>query len=486
MSVSTEKYIQDPLYGGYMLDDPTIMKLASTFEISRLSSIKQANLTSIVFPGANHTRFEHTMGTVYLMDRIFKTLIRKASTEEQKKVLEEESRLMNIVALLHDMCAFPFSHVLEYSFRQIAKIDEYVPREDLFAFDGFWGDEDKKLFLNELDHELVRDDILGEKIRIKDYYKKYYPEDYIENTVIDVLKNEGIDIDKIIRIYKGEDKNYLTQLIDGDIDVDRMDHLVRDSYYSGIKHAVLNIERLIDSMEIHDGNLTIGAHMGVPQAVHLMAARELLYDSFYNHQEARVYEAMFCRAVFKLLVDIRELDIDELLFLTDDVCLRKLQKLANDEGNAYAFVLLNRVKNKDPLELIFEVSWPDIRTSGYYTPERDIDNMIEELRFLDHVMKIEEEIASEVGIQPQELVIHRDNTKDDPRRVMTLPDVPVKIMNRIGERPKDLGHYHKWVNEIKMDWKERWSVRIYTTNVDKKEEIKKAISERFPVMKSFE
>jgi HD superfamily phosphohydrolase len=61
-------YIQDPLYGGYKLRDKIIEELMSTFEISRLASVKQANLTSLVFPGANHTRFEHTLGTVYLMD----------------------------------------------------------------------------------------------------------------------------------------------------------------------------------------------------------------------------------------------------------------------------------------------------------------------------------------------------------------------------------------------------------------------------------
>lgn len=136
-------YIQDPLYGGFRIkdEDGKIENLMSTFEISRLASIKQANLTSLVFPGANHTRFEHSMGTVYLMDRVFKALIERASSGKdipvQKTELEEEASLMRLVAFLHDMCAFPFSHVIEHAFSQITETETYKDRLELIAFDDY-------------------------------------------------------------------------------------------------------------------------------------------------------------------------------------------------------------------------------------------------------------------------------------------------------------------------------------------------------------
>ena len=178
-------YIQDPLHGGFRINDKKIIELLSTFEISRLSSIKQANLTSLVFPGANHTRFEHTMGTIFLMDRVFESLKEKATSNAERKELEQDANLMRLVALLHDMCSFPFSHVIEANFKQILETEEFRNRDDLYAFDGFFGN--KKCFLNELDHEWVRNEILEGNINIEEYYKKWYSDFHIDKTVTKVL-----------------------------------------------------------------------------------------------------------------------------------------------------------------------------------------------------------------------------------------------------------------------------------------------------------
>jgi HD superfamily phosphohydrolase len=491
-------YIQDPLYGGYRLKDEIIGNLMSTFEISRLASVKQANLTSLVFPGANHTRFEHTIGTVYLMDKVFKALIEKAPEGNRKKELEEEAPLMRLVAFLHDVCAFPFSHVIEFGFRQIGpeKREELKNRDDLYVFEDHI--KGKPYFLNKIDHEKIRDDILdGTIFNLKGYYDKWYEDLHIDRIVIDVLEDsinksnkEGkinFTLKDIIKVYTGKSKRYLTQLIDGDIDVDRVDHLTRDSYYSGIKHANFNPERLIESMTIEEDDLTISLHMGLPQAVHLMAARELLYDSYYNYSVTRSYETMFCRALYRLLVDVEKFDIDSILFLTDDVCLHKLLKLSYDnkeKQNSYSYHLFQKILHRDHLKPIFELIWPDIRSSSRYIPEDEVNEMLDILRYLDRVIGLEADIARKVGIKPENILIYRDHTSDDPRKEISYPDVPVNIWSGHKEgASKDIAHYHHWVNDIKEDWKDRWCVRIYTDKTDKSTRIMEAIFEEIPLIK---
>jgi len=490
-------FIQDPIYGGFYLNDPLIEKLVSTFEVSRLASIKQANLTSMVFPGANHTRFEHSMGTVHLVDWVFNVLKRKAREKRISDVkineLEEDERLLRVAALLHDICAFPFSHVIEFSLRQISRTKEWEKRPDLLAFDGFYKKDRGKtgLYINELNHEKIRDDILGGIVDIKRYYKKYYPYYHIDDFVIDVLDKAGMR-ENIINIFEKKcDRTYLHQLIDGDIDLDRIDHLARDSYYSGIKHAVFNVERLIESMTIEEGDLTIDHCMGVPQAIHLMASRELLYDSFYNEPVARCYEAMFCRALFRLLVDVESFDIDHIIFTTDDLCMLMLTNLSlslekRSETRRYCFPLLQRINGRRPLKLIFELIWPDIRSTQVKTPQDELNHLIETLKHLDRVMEIEKEVAAKAGVQANEVIIHRDHTEDDPRKYLKFTEVPISICGNGGKRSsKELSHYHQWIDDVKEDWKNRWSVRIYAADPTKRDKILKATLQEIPFLERF-
>lgn len=490
-------FVQDPIYGGFHLNDPRVEELTSTFEISRLSSIKQANLTSMVFPGANHTRFEHSMGTVHLVDWVFRVLKRKvgekAITDVTEQELEEDERLLRVAALIHDMCVFPFSHVIEFSFRQISRTKEWEKRKDLRAFDGFFSKESGKkegLYLNELDHEVIRNDILKGNINIKGYYNKYYKYFHIGKTVTDVLDDKMRK--KILDVFEGKtERTYLHQLIDGDIDLDRIDHLARDSYYSGIKHAFFNVERLIESMTIEEGDLTIDHCMGVPQAIHVMASRELLYDSFYNEPVARCYEAMFCRALFRLLLDIEEFDIDQILFMTDDQCMLFLIEMASNCGNKetkeYSLELLRRIRERNPMKMIFEIIWPDIRSTQVKTPEDEVEAMLETLRHLDRIMAIEERVAHRVGGKPHQVLIYRDHTEDDPRKHLKFTDVPISICGSRGSRSqKELSHYHLWINDVKNDWKNRWSVRIYAADeIGSREKVLREIFKEIPLLERF-
>jgi HD superfamily phosphohydrolase len=401
--------------------------------------------------------------------------------------LKEEAPLMRLVAFLHDMCAFPFSHVIEFGFKQISpeKKEELKSRDDLYVFEGYINDPKDGYFLSQIHHEKIRDEILKRNIDIKRYYDKWYEDFHIDKSVMDVLDDNLCK--RILDVYEGKSKRYLTQLIDGDIDVDRLDHLARDSYYSGIKHANFNPERLIDSMTIKEGNLTIGHHMGLPQAVHLMTARELLYDSYYNYSLTRAYEAMFCRALYKLLVDVPKFDIDSILFLTDDVCLYKMLKLSYDEGEKYSSRLLQRILHREHLNPVFEMIWPDIRVPSRYIHPDEEKKMIETLRYLDKVIDLEAKIAETVGIEPENLIIYRDYTKDDPRKETTYPDVPVNIWSHKEGASKDIAHYHPWVNGIKGDWKNRWCVRIYTNKKTADSEsqcdrIMRAVFDEIPVI----
>ncbi len=226
MSYLKNKIINDPIYGFINIPFDIIWDIIEHPYFQRLRRISQLGLSSLVYPGANHNRFHHAIGAMHLMNKAIETLISKGHTITKK---EHESSLIAI--LLHDIGHGPFSHALENSI--VYKLSH---------------EKISMIFMNKLNEEFN-----GKlSIAITIFQKKYK-------------------------------KKFLHQLISSQLDVDRLDYLNRDSFYSGVNEGIINSERIIAMLNIKNNELVID-EKGLYSIEKFIIARKLMYWQVYLHK----------------------------------------------------------------------------------------------------------------------------------------------------------------------------------------------------------
>jgi HD superfamily phosphohydrolase len=225
---STAKYkiINDPVYGFISIPDKFIQELIDHSFFQRLRRIKQMGLAHYVYPGAHHTRFHHALGAMYLMDEALKVL------RDKGVEITNEERLGALAAiLLHDIGHGPFSHALENT---IVK-----------------GVSHEKLSLAFME-------------------------------VLNVEFNGKLNI--AIQIFKGDHpKKFLCNLVSGQLDVDRLDYLRRDSFYTGVSEGIVGAERIIKLINVNDNELVV-EEKGIYSVEKFLIARRLMYWQVYLHK----------------------------------------------------------------------------------------------------------------------------------------------------------------------------------------------------------
>ena len=207
--------------------------LVDTRPYQRLRWIKQLGSANLVYPGANHTRLEHSIGVSHLAKQM----------AMQSGVPDDELHLVSIAGLLHDLGHSPYSHLA-----------------DELPFGK--------------DHVDITQDIIK------------------ESQISDIFNNEGIDSTEICNLIKGEHR--YGSLISGDIDADRLDYLMRDSHYTGVKTGV-DTGRLVTKMSITNGELVIG-ESGLPVVETFLTSRSVMFPTVYFHPFSRGAELMLARA----------------------------------------------------------------------------------------------------------------------------------------------------------------------------------------------
>lgn len=226
------KIFNDPIYGFITIPNTLIYDLIQHPYFQRLRRISQMGLTYLVYPGAHHTRFHHAIGCMHLMQKAIQTLRFKAV-----EISEKEENALLIAILLHDIGHGPFSHAMEQS------IVEEVHHEQLSL-----------LFMEKLNEEF----------------------------------NGKLDL--AIQVFKGEyHRKFMLQLISSQLDMDRMDYLRRDSFYSGVAEGNVNSERLIQMMNVQDDVLVI-EEKGIYSVEKFLMARRLMYWQAYLHKTSVVSE----------------------------------------------------------------------------------------------------------------------------------------------------------------------------------------------------
>ena len=234
-----KKIFNDPIYGFISIPDDFIFDLIEHPYFQRLRRIMQLGLSHLVYPGALHTRFHHVLGAMHLMTQAVATIRRKGH-----EITQDEERAVLIAILLHDIGHGPFSHALEYD------IVSGVSHEEISGF-----------FMDRL------------------------------------AKEFGEDLDRALLIFKNKHhKPFLYQLVSSQLDMDRLDYLNRDSFYTGVSEGIIGSDRLIEMLNVHDGNLVL-EEKGIYSIEKFIVARRLMYWQVYLHKTVVAAEFMLIHAL---------------------------------------------------------------------------------------------------------------------------------------------------------------------------------------------
>lgn len=233
------KIFNDPIYGFITIPNTLIYDLIQHPYFQRLRRITQMGLSYLVYPGANHTRFHHALGAMHIMQKAVEVLRSK-----EVAISKDEENALYIAILLHDIGHGPFSHAMEHS------IVEEVNHEAISL-----------LFMNKLNEEFDGQLSLAIKVFKGDYHRKF-----------------------------------MLQLISSQLDMDRMDYLKRDSFYSGVAEGNINSDRLIQMLNVTDDVLVM-EEKGIYSIEKFLMARRLMYWQAYLHKTSLVAELTLTKAL---------------------------------------------------------------------------------------------------------------------------------------------------------------------------------------------
>ncbi|WP_298222958.1 HD domain-containing protein [Flavobacterium sp.] len=233
------KILNDPIYGFITIPNPLLYDLIQHPYFQRLRRISQMGMSYLVYPGAHHTRFHHALGCMHMMQKAIEVLKFK-----EVQISKEEENALLIAILLHDIGHGPFSHAMEHS------IVEGVSHEAISL-----------LFMNRLNVEF-----------------------------------DG-QLSLAIKVFKGEyHRKFMLQLISSQLDMDRMDYLKRDSFYTGVAEGNINSDRLIQMLNVVDDVLVM-EEKAIYSIEKFLMARRLMYWQAYLHKTSLVAELILTKTL---------------------------------------------------------------------------------------------------------------------------------------------------------------------------------------------
>jgi uncharacterized protein len=295
-NINKLKILNDPVYGFISITNPLVYDLIQHPYFQRLRRISQMGMSYLVYPGAHHTRFHHALGCMHIMQKTIDVLRSKGVD-----ITDDEANALCIAILLHDIGHGPFSHAMEHS------IAEGISHETISL-----------LFMDALNREF------------------------------------GGRLSLAISIFRGEyHRKFMLQLISSQMDMDRMDYLKRDSFYSGVAEGNINSERLIQMLNVQDDKLVV-EEKGIYSVEKFLVARRLMYWQAYLHKTSVAAELVLT----KILKRAKELTHSG-VYLTASDPLR--------------YFLMNRVGEAD--------FTPEVLTKFSYLDDFDIMGAIKAWQF---------------------------------------------------------------------------------------------------------
>jgi len=372
------KIIRDSIHGDIKLEG-LFLELLETPEIQRLYNIKQLGLAHLVFPGAHHTRLEHSLGTYHMASQAI----------EKLDLDNHERQIVSCAALLHDIGHGPFSHTFESILRNSLGADHVDLTEKL---------------------------IFGEYETFDAREKKIITSPSVD----EILDNHSVDKKKITEIIRGKthEKPYLSQLLNSAIDVDQLDYLIRDAYYTGVAYGMIDVERFLQTLTINENNLMV-KRKGVGVVENILMARALMYSSVYFHKTVRIAELMLSKA----------------LEITPDVNPFQFFKMTDAE-------LINELKTMGPFqhEIATRLKYRKLFKQAYWTSPSSLDKarlaVVKNLENGKHRREKEQEIEDALNIPEGHVIIdvpyqelHQAEPRIDQTDIMIVDENKLKTLD---------------------------------------------------------
>lgn len=363
--------IRDPIHG-YIELTPYIEKLLDTRVVQRLRNVRQLGWTNLVYPGANHTRFEHSLGTYYLASKL------------AEELAEEERIEIEIAALLHDIGHGPYSHDVE------EVVETYTRRKH----------NDVKFLLE-------------------------------DDEIASILDEYSIRPSTISNHILGRTK--LGQIINSTLDVDRMDYLLRDSYYTGVAYGIVDYSHLLRNIRFYNDSIVL-YYRGLKSAESLLMSRFLMYPSVYNHHVGRIAGAMFVNAL--------------------DVAI------SNGEINPFDIQLMDdceinikmRSMNKYTADIIGRLNKRNLFKRALYVGFDSVDKSI--VKYTKTHKEIEIEIARLAGIDSGYVLV-------DIPKIPEFNERNMKVLTE-NDQLKYIDDVSNTVRVIEESYEDDWRMGVYT------------------------
>ncbi len=373
------KVIRDPVHKDVFLSELE-MNLVDTPVFQRLRRIKQLGVTNLVYPSANHTRFEHSIGAAHIAGRIAERL-----------ELGDDCEVLRMAALLHDLGHGPLSHTSE------ELLERYLNHSH----------EDITL-------RLIQSGEIG-----------------------DLLSKSTINPSDVVSILSK--KSGLSSLISGDVDVDRMDYLARDAYHTGVAYGVIDVDRLVNTLDFVDEKLVVTTG-GLRAVEGLLVARFLMTPTVYLHRTSRIVDAMFLRAT-ETAIETGILELDR-LHQMDDVDVACLFRCAM----GYVKDMGSRIDERR----LFKTAWHQ----GAGEISNDLQSAFRKVMAdVKRWNKIELELAEDAGVEAGYVILDiPPKPKYEEKNALVFD----------GEKIERLDHVSPLVKILQKTQKAHWSVGVYT------------------------
>jgi len=381
-----QKVIKDPIHGYIEIDDLAIA-IIDTVEMQRLRRIRQLGFSYLVYPGANHTRFEHSLGVYHLMNLLLDRL----------EVAKEEEQELIVASLIHDIGHGPYSHVTEPVIKKITG-------------------------------------------------------------------NSHEDIEDII--FKQE--RDLSKVLNGEIDVDKMDYLVRDSYYTGVAYGVVDNIRIIQGLDFVNGKVVI-TEKGILPAEYLLFSRFLMYPTVYKHHTSRIAQLMFSKAL-EYFVKSKSESEDHIRQYA--LALRRMDdseiNIALRNAKGYSEKMVERINKR---QLFKRAVYKGINELN--------EDVVAQLSEEKRRKEIEEEISKRAGVDEKYVILDFQGEKGDELKesvAKVVVDKPIQGLRGREQSAREIKSLHEvssLVSMLSQAFRENYKVGVYTP-ARYREEVKKA------------
>lgn len=367
--------IKDPVYG-YIYITEHEKTIIDSYPVQRLRRLRQLAGAEYVYPGANHTRFEHSVGVMYLSSRVIE------NPSISRLVDEEEAEMVKIAALLHDVGHGPFSHVFEQlSIKKLGKT-----HEDFTAW-------------------IVR------KSELKDEISRLgYNAEEIADLAVGRMKNV--------------DKAFLNQIISSSIDVDKMDFVVRDTYHTGAGYGFVDVFRIIHMLGVLGGSLAVD--MSALSALEsFIIARIESFKSIYFHRVGRAAQIMLAMALEKANEELGLTDFktpEEYLAMDDYTVWAMLKKCSKSRP------IIQNLERRKMLKCAYEQT--------FYVRDKTVTNIFSAEEFRE---QLRDRIAKKANVDPEDVVIDVPTVPSVPYHPSMLTDpMEIPVFRKTQDGKKEL------------------------------------------------